>query len=157
MYSFSTTTTRSDATTRVFPILSLSFSLPNRSSRFSLSIYIYDTLYIYEELSLFAQTRFSKAANNTNEDVKCFPKTPWGVLCSNCHFSEKFFLKTPQANNNTLVGKRRHATRRIERERERERENKCLLRKRRRRRKRTTRGRALDATIQATVRREQRE
>jgi hypothetical protein len=44
-----------------------------------------------------------------------------------------------------------------DRERERERENKCLLQKRRRRRKRTTRGRALDATIQATVRREQRE
>ena len=47
---------------------------------------------------------------------------PLASLCSNCHFSEKFFLKTPQANNNTLVGKRRHATRRIERERERERE-----------------------------------
>ena len=91
MYSFSTTTTRDDdATTRVFPILSLSFSLPNRSSRFSLYIYIYDTLYIYEELSLFAQTRFSKAANNTNEDVKCFPKTPRSFVLKLPFFREIF-------------------------------------------------------------------
>ena len=76
--------------------LSLSLSLPNRSSRFSLSlslsiyIYIYDTLYIYEELSLFAQTRFSKAANTNNEDVKCFPKTPRSFLLKLPFFREIF-------------------------------------------------------------------
>ena len=126
MYSFSTTTTRvDDATTRVFPILSLSLSLsrivPVASLSLSIYIYIYDTIYIYEELSLFAQTRFSKAANTNNEDVKCFPKTPRSFVLKLPFFRE-IFPQNSLSRNNTLIGKRRHATRRIERERERERE-----------------------------------
>ena len=57
--------------------LSLSLSLPRIVP--VASIYI-----IYEELSLFARTRFSKAAKN-NKDVKCFSQNP---LCC-------FVLKLP--------------------------------------------------------------
>ena len=101
MYSFSTTTTRSDATTRVFPILSLSLSLSRIVPVASLSLYIYDTIYIYEELSLFAQTRFSKAANTNNEDVKCFPKTPRSFVLKLPFFRE-IFPQTRLSKTTTL-------------------------------------------------------
>ena len=90
---------------------------------------------------------------------KVLSQNPLSACCfvlKFCHFSEKFFLKLALAKQQHSRWKTEtHATRRIERERERE--NKCLLQKRRRRRKRTTRGRALETTIQATLRQEQQE
>ena len=100
MYSFSTTTTRSDATTRSLSN-SLSLFLSPESFQSLLSLYIYDTIYVYEELSLFAQTRFSKAANTNNEDVKCFPKTPRSFVLKLPFFRE-IFPQTRLSKTTTL-------------------------------------------------------
>ena len=100
--------------------LSLFLSPESFQSLLSLSLSIYDTIYIYEELSLFAQTRFSKAANTNNEDVKCFPKTPRSFVLKLPFFREIF----PQ----TRSPKQQHSRWKTEtcdetdRERERERE-----------------------------------
>ena len=83
--------------------LSLFLSPESFQSLLSLSIYIYiyDTIYIYEELSLFAQTRFSKAANTNNEDVKCFPKTPRSFVLKLPFFRE-IFPQTRLSKTTTL-------------------------------------------------------
>ena len=83
--------------------LSLFLSPESFQSLLSLSlyIYIYDTIYIYEELSLFAQTRFSKAANTNNEVVKCFPKTPRSFVLKLPFFRE-IFPQTRLSKTTTL-------------------------------------------------------